>query len=80
MPHPKSERRREFLRYILDKNMAAFSADAVKDMRTELAFLNSLYEGPNAIESPPMSDILEDKISEPDPKSVEVKLEGKFNT
>ena len=82
MPHPESTRRRDFLRWTLTQNVAAHSRDALADMKWELDALDQMYEQDPTLKEPDRDPMLPAKlITEPNPKSVEVKIDaGKFNS
>ena len=82
MPHPESTRRREFLRWTIGHNEAAHSRDAIADMKSELKMLDSFYEMDSTLEEPDRDpELLSNTISEPNPKSVEMKIDAeKFHS
>ena len=82
MPHPESERRRDFLRYTLGQNAAAYSRDTLADMANELKFLDELYEMGDKKDPPERDpDLLANEVVESDLKSSEISIDaGKFNS
>ena len=82
MPHPESERRRQFLRWTLSQNAYAHSRDTLADLSNELEFLDEMYEmseKKEPIKRDP--DLLAKQVSEPDPKGSEIKINaGKFHS
>ena len=89
MPHPESERRRQFLRWTLSQNAYAHSRDTLADLANELKFLDEMYEMRSAHEDKDSEhglterdpDLLAKQVTEPDPKSEEIKIDvGKFNS
>ena len=78
MPHPESDRRRDFLRWTISQNEAAHSRDAIADMKSELKMLDSFYEMDSGLEEPDRDpELLSNTISEPNPKSEEMKIDAK---